>query len=70
MVLTEEPVTNSFAQAIAGKISEQCFQYLDAPVMTKGAIDLPAISLNSTLESAMLPSAAKVEKWIEELLAY
>jgi len=70
MVLTEEPVTNSFAQAIAGKISEQCFQYLDAPVMTKGAIDLPAISLNSTLESAMLPSAAKVEKWIEALLAY
>lgn len=70
MVLTEEPITNSFAQAIAGKISESCFQYLDAPVFAKGAIDLPAIPLNSTLEAAMLPSVAKVEKWIQEILHY
>jgi len=70
MVLTEEPLTNSFAQALAGKIQEFCFHYLDAPVFARGAVDLPAIPLNSTLEAAMLPSAAKVEKWIQEILAY
>lgn len=70
MVLTEEPVTNSFAQAISGKIQEQCFHYLDAPVFCRGAIDLPAIPLSSIMEAAMLPTYAKTEKWIEEVLNY
>jgi 2-oxoisovalerate dehydrogenase E1 component len=70
MVLTEEPVTNSFAQALAGKIQEMCFKYLDAPVITKGSIDLPAIPLSSIMEAAMLPTYEKVGIWISELLEY
>jgi 2-oxoisovalerate dehydrogenase E1 component len=70
MVLTEEPVHNSFAQAIAGRIQQTCFQWLDAPVQVVGSENLPAIPLNSTLEAAMLPNAQKVEKAMRELLNY
>ena len=70
LVLTEEATSPSFAQSLAGLISEKCFKYLDAPVMTMGAENMPAIPLNSTLEKAMLPSAEKVEGKIRELLAF
>jgi pyruvate/2-oxoglutarate/acetoin dehydrogenase E1 component len=33
LVLTEEPQTNSFAEALAGRISKECFRWLDAPLM-------------------------------------
>jgi len=70
LVLTEEQLTNSFAQALAGRIGDVCFQQLDAPVRTYGSIDMPAIPLNSTLEAAMIPSAEKVAVVIGELLDY
>lgn len=70
LVVTEEPVTNSFAQALSGKIQQECFESLDAPVMVIGAHDLPAIGLSSVLESTMLPNADKVAVAIERLLAY
>ncbi|MEL6941103.1 MAG: thiamine pyrophosphate-dependent enzyme [Bacteroidota bacterium] len=70
LVLTEEAVDNSFARSLSGLIQEECFRYLDAPVMTLGAGNLPAIPLNSTLEQTMIPSAGKVENKIEEVLNY
>lgn len=69
-VLTEEPLLNSFADSLAGRISKECFQWLDAPVWTLGASDLPAIPLNVELEKIMLPSAEKVKSEIEKLLTY
>lgn len=68
MVLTEETLKNSFAEAIAGRIQKNCFNYLDAPVETIGSANLPAIPLNIGLEKEMLPNADKVAKAIEELL--
>ncbi len=70
LVVTEEPVLNSFAQALAGNIAQHCFESLDAPVRVIGSENLPAIPLNSTLETAMLPNAEKVAKVIQELLNY
>jgi 2-oxoisovalerate dehydrogenase E1 component len=70
LVVTEEQLTNSFAQALAGRINEQCFTALDAPVRAIGAVDMPAVPLNSTLEAAMIPSAEKVEAALQELLRY
>ncbi len=70
MVLTEEPYNNGFPQALAGRISKKCFEFLDAPVEVIGAENLPAIPLNSTLEATMLPNASKVAKAIGELLNY
>ena len=70
LVVTEEQLTNSFAQALAGRIGDVCFRDLDAPVRTLGAIDMPAVPLNSTLEAAMIPNAEKVEVVLGELLDY
>ena len=70
MVLTEEPYNNGFPQALAGRISKKCFEFLDAPVEIIGSENLPAIPLNSTLEATMLPNAVKVAKAISELLNY
>jgi 2-oxoisovalerate dehydrogenase E1 component len=70
LVVTEEPVVNSFASALAGRIQEECFRYLDAPVRVVGSEALPAIPLNSTLEATMLPNAAKVSVAISALLEF
>ncbi len=70
LVLTEEPVGNSFARSLAGLIQESCFESLDAPIKVVGAINMPAIPLNSVLEQEMLPSSSKVAIAIQELLDY
>ncbi len=70
LVLTEEPYNNSFAQSLVGRIQEHCFEKLDAPVYVMGSENLPAIPLNSTLESTMLPNTEKVSKKIGKILAY
>lgn len=70
LVVTEEPVSNSFARSLAGFIQERSFSHLDAPVMTIGSRDLPALPLNETLEKEMLPSIDKVEAKIREILTF
>ncbi|HEX9979685.1 MAG TPA: thiamine pyrophosphate-dependent enzyme [Flavobacterium sp.] len=70
LIVTEEPVNNSFARSLAGMIQEKCFKFLDAPVMVIGSENMPAIPLNSTLEQTMIPSVEKVRTKIEELLRY
>ena len=61
LVLTEEQQNNSFAEALAYRITYNCFQRLDAPVEVLGALDLPAVPMNMLLEAAMLPNAEKVK---------
>jgi 2-oxoisovalerate dehydrogenase E1 component len=68
LVLTEEQQNNSFAEALAGRISKECFKWLDAPVDVLGAADVPAVPLNMGLEAAMLPNAEKVSERIKNLL--
>ena len=70
LVLTEEPPLGSFAQALAGLISDRAFEQLDAPVRTLGSMEVPAIPLNETLEAAVLPNAEKVAQACQELLDY
>ena len=70
LVLTEEPVENSFGLSLSGGIAAECFESLDAAPLTLGSVSLPAIPLNSKMEAAVLPSAEKVAKKIEELLSY
>jgi 2-oxoisovalerate dehydrogenase E1 component len=70
LVVTEEQVNGSYAQSIAARIQEQCFESLDAPVRTIGAENLPAIPLNEVLEKTMIPNVEKVKTAIENLLNY
>lgn len=70
LVLTEECQQNSFAESLAGRISQHCFTDLDAPVQVMGAENVPAIPLNSALEAHMLPNADKVQRRLDDLLAW
>jgi len=70
IVVTEEPVDNTFAQGLAGKISKNCFEYIDAPVEVIGSLNTPAIPLNSVLEATLLPNSDKVSEIIGAVLGY
>ena len=70
LVLTEEQQYNSFAEALAGRISKECFKWLDGPVEILGAANIPAIPLNMGLENAVLPNPEKVSEKIKCLLSF
>ncbi len=68
LVLTEEAQNNSFAEALAGRISNVCFQWLDNAVEVLGALNVPAIPMNMLLENEVLPGALKTEARLKALL--
>ena len=68
LVLTEEQQNNSFAEALAGRISKNCFRSLDAAVDVLGALNVPAVPMNVGLEQAMLPNAEKVADRLKQLI--
>jgi 2-oxoisovalerate dehydrogenase E1 component len=68
IVVTEEPLLNSFAESLACRITQQCFRNLDAPVATLGSAPIPAIPLNQGLEAQVMPSVAKLSAALEQLL--
>lgn len=70
LVLTEEQQNNSFAEALAARISKQCFEWLEAPVEVLGSLSVPAIPMNTILENAVLPNEQKVSAAIRSLLEF
>ncbi len=68
IMLTEEPAQHSYVESLAGRFTQSCFQYLDAPIQVLGAEYVPAIPLNKQLEAAVLPSTEKLSIRITELL--
>ena len=68
IVLTEEQIQNSFAEAFAHRITNNCFKHLDAAVEAVGSLNLPAVPINLVLEKEMLPNADKLSQKIEKLL--
>jgi 2-oxoisovalerate dehydrogenase E1 component len=68
LILTEEQQNNSFAEALAGRVSKNCFQFLDAPVDVLGALDVPAIPMNTGLEKTVLPGTEKLAHRLKHLL--
>ncbi|MGB3078557.1 MAG: thiamine pyrophosphate-dependent enzyme [Saprospiraceae bacterium] len=70
LVVTEDTISNSFAQSIAARIQENCWTSLDAPVRTIGSKDMPAVPLNEVLEKEMILSVDEVTTSIRDLLYY
>jgi 2-oxoisovalerate dehydrogenase E1 component len=70
LVVTEDTLSNSFAQSLAARIQENCWTLLDAPVRTIGSKDMPAVPLNEVLEKEMILSSGQVSDAIRELLEY
>ncbi|HTA60959.1 MAG TPA: dehydrogenase E1 component subunit alpha/beta [Bacteroidia bacterium] len=54
IVLHEDTLTGGIGGEIASLITENCFEYLDAPVMREGSLDTP-VPMNADLEVNFLP---------------
>jgi 2-oxoisovalerate dehydrogenase E1 component len=63
IVLHEDTITGGIGGEIASLITENCFEYLDAPVMREGSLDTP-VPMNADLEANFLPK----ERFKEKLL--
>lgn len=63
LVANEDTLTGSISAEIAASISENCFNYLDAPVMREGALDT-AVPFSPGLETEFLPKSRIKEKII------
>ncbi|MCB0337807.1 MAG: hypothetical protein KDD62_15930, partial [Bdellovibrionales bacterium] len=68
LVLYEAPRTGAFGAEIAARISEECFSYLDAPVMRCASMDTP-IPFNSKLEEQYL-AKSRLAETVAALQAY
>ena len=68
LVLHEDTRSGGFGAEIAAEIGEQCFEYLDAPIMRCGSEELP-VPFSKTLERGFLANS-KLEKKLTALHRY
>ncbi|HTH56920.1 MAG TPA: dehydrogenase E1 component subunit alpha/beta [Cyclobacteriaceae bacterium] len=68
LILHEDTLTGGIGGEIAAWISENCFSYLDAPVMRVASLDT-AIPFAPTLENNFLPKV-RLKNKIEELMKF
>jgi 2-oxoisovalerate dehydrogenase E1 component len=68
LILHEDTLTGGIGAEISAWITENCFRFLDAPVMRLGSLDTP-IPFAPTLEQNFLPKGRLSAK-IEELIKY
>ena len=69
LVLHEDTHTAGFGGEIAAWIADECFEDLDAPVMRLSALDTP-VGYEPTLEEAILPQVADIQRDLTTLLGY
>jgi 2-oxoisovalerate dehydrogenase E1 component len=68
LVLHEDTLTGGFGGEIASMISEEAFEYLDAPVMRFGALDTP-VPFAVTLEQDFL-GYSRLKTKLKDLIDY
>jgi 2-oxoisovalerate dehydrogenase E1 component len=68
LVLHEAPLTGGFGGELASAIGEELFEYLDAPVMRLGGLDIP-IPFSKALEEIYMPRQRLLPA-LRRLLAY
>lgn len=69
LIAHEDNITGGIGGEISALISEQAFEYLDAPVRRIGALDIPT-PYSPPLEEYFLPNATKMTAVLKELAAY
>jgi 2-oxoisovalerate dehydrogenase E1 component len=69
LVVHEDHRSFGFGAEIAGRIADELFEWLDAPVRRVAGLDTP-VGYSPILEDAILPQQADVERAIRELAAY
>jgi 2-oxoisovalerate dehydrogenase E1 component len=63
LIINEDTITGSISAEIAASISENCFNFLDAPVMREGSLNT-AIPFSPNLENQFLPKERIKDKII------
>ncbi len=69
LVVHEDHLFAGLGGEVVSLIMEHCFEWLDAPVRRLAARDIP-VGFAKSLESAVLPQPADIERAARELLAY
>ena len=67
VVVSEGPLTGGVAAELAARISEECFDYLEDPVVRIAGEDIP-IPVSPTLEGASIPTAKLIEGTVKRML--
>ncbi|MEA3359295.1 MAG: alpha-ketoacid dehydrogenase subunit beta [Thermodesulfobacteriota bacterium] len=67
IIVHEACLTGGFGAEIAARISEELFDYLDAPVLRVGAKDTP-IPFSPVLENFVLPQAGDIVEGVKKVL--
>ena len=70
MVAQEPNLAVSVSSEVAAIVAEECFEYLDAPVMRIGGPEIPAMPFAHTLEEFYLVTPDKLEAALRKLAAY
>ncbi|MFD1316254.1 alpha-ketoacid dehydrogenase subunit alpha/beta [Namhaeicola litoreus] len=68
IIVQEDTLFGGLASEISALITENCFQYLDAPVKRVGSLETP-VPFSKTLEDNFLP-INRIEKAMKELLLF
>ena len=69
IIAHEDQLTCGFGAEIAARVSEELFEYLDAPVKRVAALDCP-VAYAPVLEERILPGSAEVLRAIRTLASY
>ncbi|MCC6329490.1 MAG: dehydrogenase E1 component subunit alpha/beta [Acidobacteria bacterium] len=69
VVAHEDPISYGYGAEIAARISDELFEYLDAPVRRVGATDT-FVAYAPQVEDFILPQSDDVEKAVLELMKY
>lgn len=69
IVAHEDPLSYGYGAEIAARVSDELFEYLDAPVRRVGATDT-FVGYAPQLEDFILPQSEDVEKAVQELMKY
>ena len=69
IVAHEDPISYGYGAEIAARISDELFEYLDAPVRRVGAIDT-FVAYAPQVEDFILPQSEDVENAVQELMKY
>ncbi len=69
LIVHEDKVFSGFGAEIAALISNEAFEYLDAPVKRVGSTFTP-VGFNRILEAAILPNTEKILNAARELMEY
>ncbi len=68
LIVHEDCITGGIGAEISAWITENCFSYLDGPVMRVGGLDTP-IPFRKELEENFMPTG-RIEKTLINLLEY